>query len=100
MELTEYILNTSSLNLAAVIKPITQQCPYSLNSRSQYAFKVWAHRLRLISEILPLDHPEMLETVKMYHRGQGQIHTDVSRPARKTIQTAETIRNRLKGLKR
>jgi pyruvate,water dikinase len=50
---------------------------------------------------LPLDHPEpMLETVKMYLRGEGTNPHDRQRASEeKRIQTTETMLNRLKGPK-
>jgi pyruvate,water dikinase len=54
------------------------------------------------AEPLPLDHPEMmLENVKMYLRGEGRNpHERQQASAERRIKTAETMRNRLKGLKR
>ena len=54
------------------------------------------------AEPLPRDHPEMfLETIKMYLRGQGTNPHERQRASEeKRIQTAEIMRNRLKGFKR
>ncbi len=54
------------------------------------------------AEPLPRDHPELLlETIKMYLRGKGTNPHERQRASEeKRIQTAETMRNRLKGFKR
>jgi rifampicin phosphotransferase len=54
------------------------------------------------AESLPHDHPEMLlETIKMYLRGQGtNPHERQHASEEKRIQTADIMRNRLKGFKR
>lgn len=54
------------------------------------------------AEPLPRDHPELLlETIKMYLRGKGTNPHERQRASEeKRIQTAETMRNHLKGFKR
>jgi len=53
------------------------------------------------AEDLPRDHPEMmLETIKMYLRGEGtNPHARQGASEQKRIQTTETMLNRLKGIK-
>jgi len=53
------------------------------------------------AEDLPRDHPEMmLETIKMYLRGEGtNPYERQAASQQKRIDTAETMLNRLKGLK-
>jgi phosphoenolpyruvate synthase/pyruvate phosphate dikinase len=53
------------------------------------------------AEDLPRDHPEMmLETIKMYLRGEGTNPYERQQASQqKRIETAETMLNRLKGLK-
>ncbi len=54
------------------------------------------------AKALPLDHPEpMLETIKMYLRGEGvNPHARQRASEEKRLQTAQTMLGRLKGLKR
>lgn len=54
------------------------------------------------AEPLPLDHPEMmLETIKMYLRGEGTNPYERQKASEgKRIQTAKTMLERLKGFKR
>jgi hypothetical protein len=53
------------------------------------------------AEDLPRDHPEMmLETIKMYLRGEGaNPHERQQASRQKRIETTETMLNRLKGIK-
>ncbi len=54
------------------------------------------------AEPLPCDHPEMmLETIKMYIRGEGvNPHIRQKSSEEKRIETTQTMLNRLKGIKR
>jgi len=105
--LTAYLLGADSRDLAARIKaPASAPIP----SFSGFAERLQTHLKRFghlvfqldFAEPLPLDHPELLvETIKMYLRGQG-INPRERQGAsqRERIQTADTMRSRLKGWKR
>lgn len=105
--LNAYILDTSSHDLGVNLeKP--DSVPVALFP--EFASRLKAHLERFghlifqmdFAEPLPLDHPEiLLETIKMYLRGQGvNPHERQKASETKRIQTAETMRNRLKGFKR
>ena len=106
-KLTAYVLDTSSHDLFTNLeKP--DSVPVS--SFSEFASYFKAHLEKFghlifqmdFAEPLPRDHPEMLlETIKMFLRGQGtNPHERQKASEAKRIQTAETMRNRLKGFKR
>jgi pyruvate,water dikinase len=106
-QLSEYVLNTSSHDLVGDLdKPAS--VPVSLFLEFAARFRTHLEKFgHLIfqmdfAEPLPRDHPEMLlETIKMYLRGQGTNPHERQRASEtKRIQTAEIMRNRLKGFKR
>jgi pyruvate,water dikinase len=106
-KLSKYILNTSSHDLVGSLeKP--DSVPVPLFPEFAVRFKAYLEKFGHLvfqldfAEPLPLDHPELLlETIKMYMRGQGtNPHERQHASAEKRIQTAETMCNRLKGLKR
>lgn len=106
-KLTEYILDTSSHGLAINLeKPDSAPAPLfaEFASRFNAHLEKFGHLVFQMdfAEPLPRDHPEMLlETIKMYLRGHGtNPHERQHASEAKRIQTAETIRNRLKGFKR
>jgi len=105
--LTAYVLNAPSHDLAAKLeKP--DSVPVSLfpefASRFQRHLDNFGHIVFQLdfAEPLPLDHPEMLlENIKMYLRGEGtNPHERQQASEERRIQTAETMLNRLKGIKR
>lgn len=105
--LSEHILNTSSHDLVGNLeKP--DSVSVSLFPEFASRFKTHIERFGHLvfqmdfAEPLPREHPEMLlETVKMYLRGQGtNPHERQHTSEEKRIQTAEIMCNRLKGLKR
>ena len=106
-KLTGHILDTSSHDLVKNLeKP--DSVPVALfpefTSRFQAYLEIFGHLVFQMdfAELLPRDHPEMLlETIKMYLRGQGMNPYERQHASEeKRIQTAEIMRNRLKGFKR
>jgi pyruvate,water dikinase len=106
-KLTEYILNIPSHDLVAKLDS-PDSAPMPLFPEFAARFKAHLEKFGHIvfqldfAESLPLDHPEMLlETIKMYLRGQGTNPHERQRASKeRRIQTTETMRNRLKGFKR
>jgi pyruvate,water dikinase len=104
--LAEYVLNTSSHDLAEKLKtPETGSHPLlnEFASKFQKHLDNFGHTIFQLdfAEGLPLDHPEMmLETIKMYLRGEGtNPHKRQKASQQKRIETTEAALNRLKGLK-
>jgi pyruvate,water dikinase len=106
-KLAGYILDTSSHSLVVNFENF-DTVPVPLFSEFTSRFKMHLEKFGHLvfqmdfAEPLPRDHPEMLlETIKMYLRGQGvNPHERQKASEAKRIQTAETMRNRLKGFKR
>ncbi|NTU55102.1 MAG: hypothetical protein HGA79_02520 [Anaerolineales bacterium] len=106
-KLAGYILDTSSHSLVVNFENF-DTVPVPLFSEFTSRFKMHLEKFGYLvfqmdfAEPLPRDHPEMLlETIKMYLRGQGvNPHERQKASEAKRIQTAETMRNRLKGFKR
>jgi pyruvate,water dikinase len=104
--LSEYILTTSSRDLAVQLKK-SGCAPVPLFP--EFASRFLIHMANFghvvfqldFAELLPLDHPEMfLETIKMYLRGEGvNPHERQKVSEEKRIQTTETMLKRLKGFK-
>ena len=106
-KLSEHILNQSSHELVANLeKPDSVH----VSSFPEFASRFKTHLDKFghllfqmdFAEPLPRDHPEMLlETIKMYLRGQGvNPHERQRASEEKRVRTTETMRNRLKGFKR
>ncbi len=105
--LADYILKTPSSELAERLA-----APASVPAVSfpEFASKLKTHMDSFghivfqldFAEPLPLEHPEiMLESIKMYLRGEGTNPHERQRASeQKRIQTAETVLKRLKGFKR
>jgi len=105
--LTEYVLNTSSQDLAEILNDPENGSHPLLNefaSKFQEHLGNFGHIIFQLdfAEDLPLDHPEMmLESIKMYLRGEGSNpHERQQVSEEKRIETKETMLARLKGLKR
>ena len=106
-KLSEYIINTKSHQLAGILEKADSVPVFSFpefTSRFKTHLENFGHLVFQMdfAEPLPRDHPEMLlETIKMYLRGQGvDPHERQRASEEKRIQTAETMLNRLKGFKR
>lgn len=108
-ELAEYLLESPTTDLAAQISALLKGEMAGIRGFPEFAQRFQAH-LEMFghivfqldyAEALPLDHPEMLiETIKMYLRGEGANPYQRQQASQeKRIQTAETIRKRLKGFK-
>jgi pyruvate,water dikinase len=117
-ELARYLLETPTAELAAQISPlpageglgrraepveVVREFP-GFASRFKTHLEKFGHLVFQMdfAEPLPREHPELLlETIKMYLRGQGtNPHGRQRASEEKRITTAETMRNRLKGFKR
>ena len=106
-KLAEYVLDTPSHELAGNLEK-SDSVPAPLFSEFASRFKAHLEKFGHLvfqmdfAEPLPRDHPEMLlETIKMYLRGQGVNPHERQRASEaKRLQTTETMRNRLKGFKR
>jgi phosphoenolpyruvate synthase/pyruvate phosphate dikinase len=105
--LTEYVLNTSSHEIAEKLNvPETGSHPLlnKFTSKFQEHLDNFGHIIFQLdfAEDLPLDHPEMmLESIKLYLSGGGtNPHERQQASEEKRIQTTETMLARLKGLKR
>jgi len=104
-ELEKFILETPTAEL--VKKDI--DLGDSTNQWNEFTSRLQAHLDTFghvifqldFAEDLPRDHPEMmLETIKMYLRGEGtNPYERQGASQQKRIETAETMLNRLKGLK-
>jgi hypothetical protein len=103
-ELAAYILNTSAHDLVGNLDALASP---AIPRLAEFASRFRAHLDQFghlvfqmdFAEPLPREHPEMLlETIKMYLRGQGTIRTSANGPARDD-QTAETIPPSPEGLK-
>lgn len=106
-KLATYILDTSSHDLVLSLEnPDFVPAPLfaEFTARFKTHLETFGHLVFQMdfAEPLPRDHPEMLlETIKMFLRGQGANPHERQRASEaKRIQTAETMRNRLKGFKR
>jgi pyruvate,water dikinase len=109
-ELAKYLRETSTAELAAQISALPQEEGLGVKDFPELASRFKTHLEEFghlvfqldFAEPLPRDHPEMLlETIKMYLRGQGvNPHERQQASEAKRIQTAETMRSRLKGFKR
>jgi pyruvate,water dikinase len=106
-ELSEHILDTSSHDLVGNLeKPDSVPVPLfpDFAARFETHLERYGHLIFQMdfAEPLPRDHPELLlETIKMYLCGQGTNPHERQRASEeKRIQTAEIMRNRLKGFKR
>jgi len=106
-KLSNYILDIPSHELVGKIEGPDS---VSISSFAEFTSRFNAHLEKFghlvfqmdFAEPLPRDHPEMLlETIKMFLRGEGvNPHERQHASEEKRIQTAETMRNRLKGFKR
>jgi pyruvate,water dikinase len=106
-ELSEHILDTSSHDLVGNLeKPASVPVPLfpDFAARFETHLERYGHLIFQMdfAEPLPRDHPELLlETIKMYLCGQGTNPHERQRASEeKRIQTAEIMRNRLRGFKR
>jgi len=121
-ELAKYLLETSTAKLAKLTAKSAKDAKGNKNLSDlsglgglqndwdEFTSKFQAHLEKFghlvfqmdFAEPLPRDHPELLlETIKMYLRGQGtNPHERQHTSEEKRIQTAEIMRNRLKGFKR
>lgn len=106
-KLTAYILDTSAHDLVLSLEnPDSVPAPLfvEFTARFKTHLETFGHLVFQMdfAEPLPRDHPEMLlETIKMFLRGQGTNPHERQRASEaKRIQTAETMRSRLKGFKR
>jgi rifampicin phosphotransferase len=106
-KLTGHILDTSSHDLVKNLeKPDSVPVAWfpEFTSRFQTHLEKFGHLVFQMdfAEPLPNDHPEMLlETIKMYLHRQGMNpHERQHASEEKRIQTADIMRNRLKGIKR
>ena len=104
--LRDFILSTPSHRLAELLEdPESAQAPRfpEFAARFQKHLDRFGHNIFQLdfAEPLPGDHPEMmLETIKMYLRGEGRDpHERQKASEQKRIQTAEIMLNRLKGIK-
>jgi len=103
-ELTAHILNTPTSDLVAQLRSINISPTWQgFNERLQTHLQTYGHIIYDLdfAKALPLDDPTpMLETVKMYLRGEGvNPHERQKGLENRRIQAAETARKRLKGLK-
>jgi phosphoenolpyruvate synthase/pyruvate phosphate dikinase len=111
-ELTAHLLDAPSADLAAQLadSPLPLGEGVGVRDRPEFRERFRAH-LRAYGHIiydldfarpLPLDDPTpMLETVKMYLRGEGVSPHERQRAAEeKRVQSAESTLSRLKGLRR
>jgi len=106
-DLADTILNTPTRDLIEKLEAVdsvpVSQFPEFV-SRLRTHLEDFGHVVFQLdfAEDLPRDHPEMmLETIKMYLRGEGvNPHERQRASEQKRIRTAETTLNRLKGLKR
>jgi pyruvate,water dikinase len=106
-ELASYILNTPSPEL---VKDLDTFDSVPVPGFSEFTSRLGTHLDKFgyivfqldFGEDLPLDHPDMmLETIKMYLRGEGMNpHNRQHASEKRRIQTAETMLGRLKGFKR
>jgi phosphoenolpyruvate synthase/pyruvate phosphate dikinase len=104
--LSDYILNTPSKNL---VEKLDTPDSVSVSQFAEFVVRFQTHLddfgyvvFQLdFAEDLPRDHPDMmLETVKMYLRGEGtNPHERQQTSEQKRVQTADTMLKRLKGLK-
>jgi phosphoenolpyruvate synthase/pyruvate phosphate dikinase len=109
-QLVKYLLQTDSDQIVAQLRNgqpaagVEAQTWDELNSRFTRHLEQFGHIVFQLdfSENLPLDHPEpLLETVKMYLRGEGaNPHERQQASEAKRIQTAQSVLERLKGLRR
>jgi pyruvate,water dikinase len=103
--LAAYLLDTPSADLAAHLlpTPLPPDWP-EFRERLQAHLRTYGHIIYDLdfARPLPLDDPTpMLETIKMYLRGEGVNPHERQRAAEeKRVQSAETTHNRLKGLRR
>jgi pyruvate,water dikinase len=105
--LTAYVASTSSTELAIRLKPPSSAVDVprfaELASRLGQHLNEFGHAVFQLdfAEDLPLDHPEpMLETIKMYLRGEGvNPHERQRTNEERRIQTAETALQRLRGFR-
>ena len=106
--LEKFILKTPTVELAKE-KIDLSALDGSKNQWDEFASRLQTHMNTFghvvfqldFAEPLPLDHPEMmLETIKMYLRGEGVNPYERQKASEeKRVQTAETMLARLKGLK-
>ncbi len=116
-ELTRYLLTTPAADLAAQIPPLplfaddrvpSQECDVpgwkEFVDRFHIHLRQFGHTVYQldIAESLPMEDPTaMLETVRMYLRGEGaNPHERQQASEQKRIQTADSALSRLKGFKR
>ncbi|MGD8405675.1 MAG: PEP/pyruvate-binding domain-containing protein [Anaerolineales bacterium] len=104
--LTDYVLDTSSHDLAEIINlSETASDPLlgELVAKLREHLDKFGHIIFQLdfAEPLPIDHPEMLfENIKMYLRGEGTNPYERQKASEeKRIQTTEIVIKRLKGLK-
>ena len=105
-ELSEYVLTTPSVVLAKQIQT-PGDSPAARFSEFARRFGVHLRQFGYIifqldfAEPLPCDHPEMLlETVKMYLRGEGSNpHVRQQTSERRRVETTDLMLKRLKGIK-
>jgi len=105
--LTDYLIETSSQEL---VEKLNQPELAPEDRLADFAARFQQHLENFgyivfqldFDEDLPRDHPEMmLETIKMYLRGEGiNPHERQHASEQKRIQASEMMLNRLKGLKR
>ncbi len=109
VELTKYLLETPTAELANRISPLPRGEGSGVRAWSEFASRFQGHLNKFghiifqldFAEPLPLDHPEMLlENIKMYLRGEGvNPHERQQSSEQRRIQTTETMLKRLKGFK-
>ena len=110
-KLMQHVLETPGITLAAQLSDethppqgISPESWQSLAERLQTHMDQFGYLIFQLdfAEPLPRDHPEMmLETVKMFLRGEGSNpYERQAASEQKRIETTERMLNRLKGLKR
>jgi len=106
-ELAEYILHTPTADLVAAFFSPSPSLPLSLSdfrTRLQTHLDTYGHIIYDLdfARPLPLDDPTpLLETIKMYLRGEGvNPHERQGATAARRVQAVESTRARLKGLRR
>jgi phosphoenolpyruvate synthase/pyruvate phosphate dikinase len=102
-ELAAYLLDIPTADLATQLAPGVRDWP-EFHQRLQSHLRTYGHIIYDLdfAKPLPLDDPTpMLETIKMYLRGEGaNPHERQHEAEEKRVQSAEAIHNRLKGLRR
>jgi len=101
-DLAEHILTTPSADLATQLAPGVRDWP-EFRQRLQTHLNTYGHIIYELdfAKLLPLDDPTpMLETIKMYLRGEGvNPHERQQAAEERREQAVASTRNRLKGLR-